>query len=77
MEREHIFICTSRRKKPVEEEMAKKVEMLTMRNVRQYNVLNEKWARSFVIEGKVVNEFPAPKELVELEGAIYDADKSL
>lgn len=61
--------------KPVEEEIAKKVEMLTMRNVRQYNVLNEKVGKVFVIEGKVVNEFPAPKELIELEGAIYDADK--
>lgn len=61
--------------KPAEEDIAKKVEMLTMRNVRQYNVLNEKVGKVFVIEGKVVNEFPSPKELIELEGAIYDADK--
>lgn len=63
-------------KKPVEEDTAKKVEMLTMRNVRQYNVLNEKVGKVFVIEGKVVNEFPDPKELIELEGAIYDGDKN-
>ena len=30
---------------------------------------------SFVIEGKVVNEFPDPKELVSVEAAIYDKDK--
>lgn len=58
-----------------EPEVAKKVEMLTMRNVRQYNVLNEKVGKVFVIEGKVVNEFPEPKELIELEGALYDKDK--
>ncbi|MBD5552884.1 MAG: DUF3426 domain-containing protein [Desulfovibrio sp.] len=58
-----------------EQETAKKVEMLTMRNVRQYNVLNEKAGKVFVIEGRVVNEFPEPKELIELEGALYDKDK--
>lgn len=56
-------------------EVAKKVEKLTMRNVRQYNILNEKAGKVFVIEGKAVNEFPEPKELIELEGAIYDKDK--
>lgn len=57
------------------EDAAKKVEMLTMRNVRQYNLLNEKVGKVFVIEGKVVNEFPEPRDFIELEGAIYDRDK--
>lgn len=60
---------------PSEADIAKKVELLTMRNVRQYNVLNEKVGKVFVIEGRVVNEFPEPKELISLEGAIYDKDK--
>ncbi len=60
---------------PSEADIAKKVELLTMRNVRQYNVLNEKVGKVFVIEGRVVNEFPEPKELIALEGAIYDKDK--
>ena len=60
---------------PTEQELAKKVEMLTMRNVRQYYVDNEKVGKVFVIEGKVVNEFPEPKELVTVEAAIYDKDK--
>lgn len=59
------------------EEIAKKVERLTMRNVRQYNLLNEKVGKVFVIEGKVVNEFDTPRDFIELEGAIYDADKRL
>lgn len=55
--------------------IAPNVELLTMRNVRQYNVLNEKLGKVFVIEGRVVNEFPEPKEFIELEGAIYDKAK--
>ncbi len=58
-----------------EEDVAKNVELLTMRNVRQYNVLNEKVGKVFVIEGKVLNEFPKPKAFIELEGAIYDPAK--
>lgn len=60
---------------PAPQEIDNKVEMLTMRNVRQYNVPNEKAGKVFVIEGRVVNEFPEPKELIELEGALYDKDK--
>lgn len=59
------------------EEIAKKVERLTMRNVRQYNLLNEKVGKVFVIEGKVVNEFDTPRDFIELEGAIYNGDKQL
>lgn len=55
--------------------LEKKVEMLTMRNVRQYYVNNEKIGQIFVIEGKVVNEFPEPKELIEVEATLYDMDK--
>lgn len=58
-----------------EQELAKKVELLTMRNVRQYYVDNEKVGKVFVIEGQVVNEFPQPKELIAVEAAIYDKDK--
>lgn len=52
--------------------LAEKVKLLTMRNVRQYFVENEKIGRVFVIEGTVVNEFPVPKELIEMEAALYD-----
>ena len=58
-------------------ELAEKVKLLTMRNVRQYIVDNEKVGKVFVIEGKVVNEFPTPKELIAVEGAIYGKDKRL
>jgi hypothetical protein len=55
--------------------LAKKVEKLTMRNVRQYYVTNEKIGAISVIEGKVSNGFPTPKELIEVEAALYGQDK--
>ena len=55
---------------------AQKVERLTMRNVRQYYVTNEKTGPISIIEGKVVNGFPAPKELIEVEAALYGQDRS-
>ncbi len=58
-------------------EISKSVELMTMRNVRQYYVKNEKIGDIFVVEGKVVNEFPEPKELIEVEAALYAMDKSV
>ncbi len=61
---------------PTAAEIAKSVELMTMRDVRQYYVKNEKIGDIFVVEGKVVNEFPVPKELIEVEAAIYAPNKS-
>lgn len=58
-----------------EKELESKVALLTMRNVRQYYVDNEKIGKVFVIEGKIVNEFPEPKELIAVEAAIYGNDQ--
>lgn len=58
-----------------EQEIAKRVALLTMDDVRQYYIDNEKVGKVFVIEGKVINEFPQPKELITIEAAIYDKDK--
>ena len=60
---------------PPTEDVAQKVASLTMRNVRQYYVDNEKIGRVMVIEGKVVNEFSRPKSLIAVEAAIYDKEK--
>ncbi len=58
-------------------QVSKSVELMTMRNVRQYYVKNEKIGDIFVVEGKVVNEFPEPKDLIEVEAAIYATNKSV
>lgn len=62
---------------PVEngEDLARRLKDVTMLGVRQYNLANDKVGKVFVIEGKVVNESGEPKELIELEGAIFDKDK--
>ncbi len=61
----------------VTSQVSKSVELMTMRNVRQYYVKNEKIGDIFVVEGKVVNEFPEAKDLIEVEAAIYAANKSV
>ncbi|MBR4742140.1 MAG: DUF3426 domain-containing protein, partial [Desulfovibrio sp.] len=55
--------------------LADRIKNLTLRNVRQYIVDNEKVGKVFVIEGRVVNEFREPKELIAVEAAIYGKDK--
>lgn len=54
------------------ESPANRVKKIALRNVRQYVVLNEKAGPVFVIEGKAVNTFDAPKERIRVEGALYD-----
>lgn len=56
-------------KKP--EETAK-VKDIMLQNVRQYYVSNEKAGQLFVIEGKAVNNFKTPKEMLKLEASLFD-----
>lgn len=62
--------------KPVQDP-ADLVRLIALRGVRQYNVSNEKLGNISVIEGKAVNGFPTPRELIRLEGALYDAAGSV
>lgn len=50
------------------------VSELELRDVRQYQVKNEKVGNLVIIEGKVKNNFPAPRELIRLEAELYDAN---
>ena len=68
------FFSTREAPPLTEAELAKKVELLTMRNVRQYFVNNEQVGKIFVVEGKVVNEFPEPRELIQVEATLFRAD---
>lgn len=56
-------------KKP--EETAK-VKDIMLQNVRQYYVSNEKAGQLFVIEGKAVNNFKTPKEMLRIEATLFD-----
>jgi hypothetical protein len=45
---------------------------IALENVRQYFVPNEKEGRLFIIEGKAVNNFPEPRDLIRLKAVLYD-----
>ncbi len=60
-----------------EDASAASVSKITMHGVRQYYVKNEKVGSIFVVEGVVTNEFPVAKDLIEVEGALYDANKAV
>ncbi len=48
-------------------------ERLALKNVRQYMVTNnDKAGRMMVVEGKVINNFTVPKDLIKLEVTLYD-----
>ncbi|TVR00038.1 MAG: DUF3426 domain-containing protein [Desulfovibrionales bacterium] len=50
------------------------VQLITLQNVRQYFVSNEKIGQLFVIEGKARNDFPMPMELFRIEASLFDGD---
>lgn len=49
------------------------IKNIALRNYRQYYVNNEKVGQVAVIEGKVVNNFSSPRELIKIEASLYDA----
>ena len=53
------------------------VSKLELRDVRQYQVKNEKLGNLIIIEGKVMNNFPTPRELIRLEAELYDASGNM
>ncbi len=58
---------------PIEEATATdKVRLIELRNVRQYNISNDKIGKIAVVEGKVVNGFDSPRELIRIEGTLFD-----
>lgn len=50
------------------------ISRIALSDVRQYPVNNEKTGPVTVIEGKVVNGFGDPRELIRVEAALYDKD---
>ncbi len=55
------------------ESPADRVRKIELKNVKQYYVANEKTGNLFVVEGKAVNKFAAPKERIKVEVMLYDA----
>ncbi len=45
---------------------------ISLQNVRQYFVSNEKIGQLFVVEGKARNDFPTAMELIKIEANLFD-----
>ncbi|CCO23185.1 DUF3426 domain-containing protein [Maridesulfovibrio hydrothermalis] len=54
---------------------SKRFSKFSFKDLRQFYVNNDKAGQLFIIEGKVVNNFSQPKELIEVEAQLFD-DKS-
>jgi predicted Zn finger-like uncharacterized protein len=54
------------------EEPGSDVENINLVDVRQYFVANDKIGQLFVIEGRAVNGYSTPKELIRLQASLYD-----
>ena len=59
---------------PVQPEAPTKegVAQIALENVRQYFVPNDKEGQLFIIEGKAVNRFAEPRELIRLKASLFD-----
>lgn len=51
---------------------SKRFSKFSFKDLRQFYVNNDKAGQLFIIEGKVVNNFSKPKELVEVEAQLFD-----
>lgn len=53
------------------------VSRLDLRDVRQYQVKNKNLGNMIIIEGKVMNNFPTPREFIRLEAELDDASGNM
>ena len=68
-----ILRYTAKKKPNVpKEDIQEKVKNIALEDIRQYFVTNDKIGQLFVLEGKAVNKFNVPKELIKLRAILYD-----
>ncbi len=53
------------------------VKDISLENIRQYFVSNDKAGQLFVIEGQAVNNFNVPKSMIKLRVSLYDSGGSV
>ncbi len=58
--------------KPEEVFTTDQIKNFSLQDVRQYYVDNEHSGKLFVIQGKVINNFTTPKELIKIEANLFD-----
>ena len=54
--------------------MQNDVSRISLKNISQYYITNEKIGQIFVIEGDAENRFSIPKELIKVEATLYDSN---
>ncbi len=55
-------------------QVSDQIKDISLHNVRQYTVESAKAGLLLVIEGRVINNFRTPREMVKVEAALYDKD---
>lgn len=71
----HSTFTPSEKEKPEQQPevlTGEHVDQISLQNVRQYFVTNEKIGQLFVIEGKARNDFSSPMELIKIEATLFD-----
>jgi predicted Zn finger-like uncharacterized protein len=67
--------------KPSQEEKTEvfstdQIKDFALKDVTQYYVDNEKAGKLFVVQGKVVNNFKTPKDLIKIEATLFDKNNA-
>jgi predicted Zn finger-like uncharacterized protein len=68
------FLPTEEKAQNVSATAANDVSRISLKNISQYYITNEKIGQIFVIEGDAENRFGVPKELIKVEATLYDAN---
>ncbi len=69
------FISTQEEKVEITQQnefTEKDVRDISLENIRQYFVNNDKIGQLFVVEGQAVNNFSEPKSMIKLRASLYD-----
>lgn len=53
------------------------VKDISLENIRQYFVNNDRTGQLFVVEGQAVNNFNKPKSMIKLRASLYDREGSV
>ena len=74
------FISSHEQKAPLTQqtEFAEEdVKDISLDNIRQYFVNNDRTGQLFVVEGQAVNNFNKPKSMIKLRASLYDREGSV
>ncbi|OBQ55638.1 DUF3426 domain-containing protein [Halodesulfovibrio spirochaetisodalis] len=71
------FLPLEEKKQSVSATSENDVSRISLKNISQYYITNEKIGQIFVIEGDAENRFSVPKELITVEATLYDANNAV